>query len=198
MRSLPLTICATAAVAAISVSAPAASAVQSDGGTLRVTPSTTAPGGEVELWSDVACGKGGKGGKGKEAVGESEAFVVPVRFAPADGKGLRAGARVRYDAEAGRYDVTIRCEGRDGTGGRATATLTVVHHARPTPVAPVRAGGGGTAVLATGATGATEAVETGESDGPGIRHVVAGLALAAVAAATAAFRGARRRRPAVD
>ncbi|MEU1086130.1 hypothetical protein ACFYPN_05430 [Streptomyces sp. NPDC005576] len=186
MRSLPLTICTTAAVAAISVSAPAALAARNDEGTLRVTPSTVVPGGEVELWSD-ACGKG------TEGVGDSDAFVAPVRFGPAAGwtppKGLRAGARVRYDAGAGRYDVTLRCEGRGGRGGRATATLTVVHHARPTPVAPVRAGGGGTAELATPAT---------ESGGPGIRHVVAGLALAAAAAATAAFRGARRRRPAAD
>ncbi|MFD6534732.1 hypothetical protein [Streptomyces sp. NPDC060184] len=182
MRSLPLTICATAAVAAISVSAPAASAVPYDDGTLRVTPSTIAPGGKVALRSD-ACGKGEKG------LGTSDAFVSSVRFTPADGKGLSAEARVRSDAEAGRYDVTLRCEGRDGGGGRASAVLTVVHHARPTPVAPVRAGGGGTAVLAE---------QGGDSDGPGLPHAVAGLALAAAAAATVAFRGARRRRPAAD
>ncbi|MGW0859837.1 hypothetical protein, partial [Streptomyces sp. NPDC002690] len=158
MRSLSLTICATAAVAAIAVSAPAASAARSDDGALRVTPSTIAPGGEVELWSD-ACGKG------KEGVGESDAFVSSVRFTPADGKGLRAQARIRSGAEAGRYDVTLFCEGRAGKDSRATGTLTVVHHVRPTPVAPVHAGGGGTAVLAEQAE---------DSDGPGIRHVAAG------------------------
>ncbi|MFC9857861.1 MULTISPECIES: hypothetical protein [unclassified Streptomyces] len=185
MRSLPLTFCAAAAVAAITLPAPAALAVQAapagndDRGSVSVTPSTIAPGGEVELWTD-ACGKG------RSAKGNSDAFVSEARFAPADGKGILAEARIRSDAEPRSYDVWVTC--KDGKG-KATGSLTVMHHSRPSPVAPVRAGGGGTATLAD---------QAAQSDGPGTRHAVTGLVLAAVAAVAVAFRSVRRRRPATD
>ncbi|MEV6077908.1 hypothetical protein AB0L80_22750 [Streptomyces sp. NPDC052069] len=185
MRSLPLTFCAAAAVAAIALPAPVALAVQAapagndDRGSVSVTPSTIAPGGEVELWTD-ACGKG------RSAKGNSDAFVSEARFAPADGKGILAEARIRSDAEPRSYDVWVTC--KDGKG-KATGSLTVMRHSRPSPVAPVRAGGGGTATLAD---------QAAQSDGPGTRHAVTGLVLAAVAAVAVAFRSVRRRRPATD
>lgn len=78
---------------------------------------------------------------------------------------------------------------KDGHG-KATGTFTVVHHSRPSPVAPVRdCGGGGTATLAE---------QADEQSGPGTRHAVIGLALGAVAAVAVAFRSARRRRSALD
>ncbi|MEE1739578.1 hypothetical protein [Streptomyces sp. BE147] len=182
MRSIPLTFCAAAAVAAIALPTSAALAVPAgneDHGSVSVTPSTVAPGGEVQLWVDVC-------GKGKRAKGESDAFVSEAHFSPADGKGLFAEATIRSDAAPRSYEVRVTC--KDGKG-RATGTLTVMHHGRPSPVAPVRAGGGGTATLAD---------QAAESDGPGTRHAVTGLVLAAVAAVAVAFRTVRRRRPASD
>lgn len=73
---------------------------------------------------------------------------------------------------------------KDGHG-KATGTVTVTHHRKPSPVAPVSAGGGGTATLA-GRSAAEQA-------GPGTRHTLTGLALAAVAAVAVALRSVRRR-----
>lgn len=181
MRSLPTTFCAAAAAALIVLSVPAAQASPAvragddDRGTVSVTPSTTAPGGQVELWVDIC-------GKGREARGNSDAFVSAAHFRPADDKGLFAEATIRSDAEPRSYDVRVTCENGKG---RATGTLTVVHRDRPSPVAPVKAGGGGAATLAERAT---------ESEGPGTRHAVIGLVLAGVASVAVALRSSRRRR----
>ncbi|MDQ0796208.1 hypothetical protein [Streptomyces sp. B1I3] len=185
MRSLSLTCCAAAAAAAIALPV---SAAQADSehrdprdhavpGVVSITPSSVSPGGEVELRVDV-CGKGGS------ARGDSEAFASEAHFARADGKGLVATARIRSGAAPDDYEVRVTCE--DGHG-KATGTLTVVHHGRPSPVAPVPAGGGGTAALADGSAS--------RQSGPGTRHAVTGLALGAVAAVAVAYRSARRRRP---
>ncbi|MFJ9635682.1 hypothetical protein [Streptomyces sp. NPDC101178] len=185
MRSTPITFCAAAAAALIALPVPAAQASPAAragdddrrSGTVSVTPSTIAPGGQVELWVD-ACGRG------REAKGNSDAFASVARFRPADDKGLFAEATIRSDAEPRTYDVWVTCEnGR----GKATGTLTVIHHTRPSPVAPVKAGGGGTATLAERGT---------ESEGPGLRHAVTGLVLAAVASVAVALRTSRRRRDA--
>ncbi|WP_326697673.1 hypothetical protein OG909_10210 [Streptomyces sp. NBC_01754] len=180
MRSLSLTFCATVAAAAIALPASAAAVdpapkdpkEHQGSGSVTVTPSTAVPGGEVELWTDVC-------GKGTSARGNSEAFTSEARFAPAGGKGLRAKARIRTDAVPDAYEIRVTC--KDGHG-RATGTVTVVHR-RASPAAPVRAGGGGTATLATG-----------RQAGPGLPHAVTGLALGTVAVAAVAFLGARRRR----
>ncbi|MFE2294375.1 hypothetical protein [Streptomyces sp. NPDC059452] len=190
MRSLPTTFCAAAAAALIALpvsaaqASPAARAGDDDNdrrtGTVSVTPSTTAPGGQVELWVDIC-------GKGREAKGNSDAFTSVAHFRPADNKGLFAQATIRSDAEPRAYDVWVTCENGKG---KATGTLTVIHHNRPSPVAPVKAGGGGTATLA----------ERGaDSEGPGLRHAVIGLVLAGVASVVVALRTSRRRRdPAAD
>ncbi|PZT71916.1 MULTISPECIES: hypothetical protein [unclassified Streptomyces] len=186
MRSIPLTFCAAAVAAATVVPVPAALAESGSGHedsrsrvTLSVTPSSLAPGGEVEL--ELA------GCKAKEAKGSSDAFVSEARFSSGGDRTLYAEARVRADAEPGDYDVRAVC--KDDKHTTVTATLTVVHRSRPMPVAPVHAGGGGTAVLAS---------DTVEQDGPGTTQEVIGFGLAAVAAAAVAFRGVRRRRPAAD
>lgn len=146
MRSLPLTFCAAIVAGTIALPASAASAgskTENPGdekrsGTVSVSPSRVSPGGEVELRVDVC-------GKDRSARGNSEAFASEARFEPADGKGLVAHARIRSDAAPDDYEIWVTC--KDGHG-KATGTVTVVHHGRPSPVAPVRAGGGGTAVLA--------------------------------------------------
>ncbi|MFE9723750.1 hypothetical protein ACFYQ5_09185 [Streptomyces sp. NPDC005794] len=184
MRSLHLTFCAAVVAGTIALPASAALAEseadprdEKRSGTVSVSPSRVSPGGEVELRVDVC-------GKGRSARGNSEAFASEARFEPADGKGLVAEARIRSDAAPDDYEIWVTC--KDGHG-KATGTVTVVHHGRPSPVAPVRAGGGGAALLAEKAAA---------DEGPGTRHAVIGLGLGAVAAVAVAFRSARRRRPA--
>ncbi|MFS0695851.1 hypothetical protein [Streptomyces nitrosporeus] len=184
MRSLSLTFCAaTAAAAAMSLSACAAQAHPQHpngpggSGTVTVTPSRAAPGGEVELWTD-ACGKAAS------ARGTSEAFSSEARFTEAGKKGLHATARIRPGTAPDTYDIRVTCEGGHG---RATGTVTVVHRTHPSPAAPVRAGGGGTAALAA------RQAATGQ-DGSTVPYAVAGTALGAVAVGAFALRGARRRR----
>lgn len=186
MRSIPLTFCAAAVAAATLMPASVALADSGRDGqdsrsraTLSVSPSSIAPGGEVGLEID--------GCKGKEAKGSSDAFVSEARFSPGDDKTLFAKARIRSDAEAGDYDVRVVC--KDDKNTKASAVVTVVHRDRPMPVAPVRAGGGGTAVLAG---------QAAHQEGPGTVHALIGLALAAVAAVAVALRSVRRRRPVID
>ncbi len=180
MRSLQLALCAGVAAAAVLTPAAAAHAGEEAGGRVVVTPSTIAPGGEVDLRVDVC--------RGRHATGTSDAFSSPAHFSPAADRGdLFAEARIRSDAEAGDYEIRVKCK----DGGRASGTVTVVHHHEPThhpthhatPVAPVHAGGGGTAEVAAADEG-----------GPGTPHTVIGLVLAGVAAVAVAYRSVRRRR----
>ncbi|MGW2474582.1 hypothetical protein [Streptomyces sp. NPDC001665] len=184
MRSIPLTFCAAALAAVTLVPIPSALAESGSGhedsrsrAALSVSPSSAAPGSEVEL-ELTGC-------KAKEAKANSDAFVSEARFSSGGDRTLYAEARVRADAEPGDYDVQAICDKHT----RVTATLTVVHRERPVPIAPVHAGGGGTAVLAS---------EAADQDGPGTAHEVIGLGLAALAAVAVAFRSVRRRRPAAD
>ncbi|MFI5807709.1 hypothetical protein [Streptomyces sp. NPDC051561] len=175
MRSSQLTLCAGAVLAAVLVPASAALAAVADNeeshGSVTVTPSTIAAGGEVDLRVSV-CG-------GKKAIGTSEAFSSPAYFNPAADGGLFAEARIRSDAQGRDYSIDVKCEDGPGT---ASGNVTVVHH-RVHPTAPVRAGGGGTALAAEAETG-----------GPGTPHTLIGLGLAGVAAVAIAGRSVRRRR----
>ncbi|MFF2325525.1 MULTISPECIES: hypothetical protein [unclassified Streptomyces] len=198
MRSISLTFCAAAVVAAVLVPAPAAPADTGSGTgtgsgttsesdrtgsgsrtTLSVTPPSAAPGGDVALRLD-ACG-------GKEATGTSDAFVSEARFTAATDGGLVANARIGSDTTPGDYDVRIVCA--DDKGTKVSGTVTVAARDQATPLAPVRAGGGATAVVNE---------REARQEGPGAVHAVIGLALAAVAAVSVAFRTARRRRPVGD
>ncbi|MFD9796168.1 hypothetical protein ACFWXK_35015 [Streptomyces sp. NPDC059070] len=185
MRFRQVTLCAAmAATALLPVSAAAADSEPH--GSLTVTPSTIAPGGEVSLRVSVC--------SGRQAVGTSEAFVSQAQFSPGRDGGLFAQARIRSDAPARDYDIWVNCK---DSSGQASGRLTVVHggsdhhdgswhpDGHSTPFAPVHAGGGGTAQLA-----GQQATE----QGPGTRHAMIGLALAAVAAVAVAGRSVRRRR----
>lgn len=77
----------------------------------------------------------------------------------------------------------------DDKGTKVSGTVTVVGRGQASPLAPVRAGGGGTAARTD---------REAHQEGPGIVHAVIGLVLAAVAAVAVGFRSARRRRPAAD
>lgn len=198
---------------------PAHAADSADGGReVAVTPQTPAAGAEVALRVS--------GCTGKTAKAVSDAFVSDARLAGSDGQ-LIGESKVRSTAGPGAYDVRITCADFEIKG-----KLTVVgppksgdhhsgdhhsgdHSGRPehaspapysSPVAPVHAGGGGTAkdtetADGTGSAGLAkdtrslaDADPEARSEGPGTAHAVTGLALAALAAAAIALRGARRRR----
>ncbi|WP_121747168.1 hypothetical protein [Streptomyces sp. E2N166] len=182
MGSLKVTLCAGAAVAAalapIAALAPAAYAV--DGGGVSVSPSTPAPGSDVEL-RVADCTE-------QTALAVSAAFASDVRLTLAAKDGVLVGAgTVRSTMEAGAYAVQVRC-GDDARKG----TVTVAEQRRPaapaSPVAPVDAGGGGTARLA-----AADARDEARPEPPGTAHTVTGLVLAGIAAVAVALRSVRSR-----
>ena len=190
MRSIPLTFCGAAVVAATLMPASVALADSGSGqkkdsqtrATLSLDPSSIAPGGEVDLQVS--------GCKGKKAKGISDAFDSDAGFSAADDSGLSATARIRSDAAAGDYDIWVTCD--DDKDTRVSGTVTVVDRegaAPVAPIAPVQAGGGGATLLAG---------EAAQQDGPGIAHTVVGLVLAAIASVAVAFRSSRRRRPSTD
>ncbi|PWI18176.1 hypothetical protein DI272_31535 [Streptomyces sp. Act143] len=174
MGSLRVTLCT--ALLGCAVLTPAASAHAADAGGVAVTPSSPAPGTDIALRvSGCASSRTG--------TAVSAAFVAEVRLAGADGT-LVGETRVRTELEAGSYDVRIACGDASRTG-----TLTVVDaSARPSPyaspVAPVHAGGGGTA----------QHLASASATGPGTAHAVTGLVLAGVAATAVALRRSRRSR----
>ncbi|MEV5276140.1 hypothetical protein [Streptomyces sp. NPDC052811] len=195
MRNRSITLCAAVAAAALTVLPASPAVAESEPhGSVTVTPGTAAPGAEVDLRVSV-CG-------GHEAVGTSDAFASEARFTSGRDGGLFAQVRIRSDAQSRDYDIWVHC--KDGSG-KASGRITIVHggdrdreqdssrdqdHGRDhdshaTPFRPVHAGGGGAAPLAS-----SEARE----EGPGTKHAVIGLVLAAVAALTFAGRSLRRRR----
>ncbi|MEW2490275.1 hypothetical protein [Streptomyces sp. NPDC048411] len=187
MRSIPLTFCGAAVIAATLIPAPAALADSGSGSgtgkdsksraTLSVTPSSLAPGDDVDLQVD--------GCQGKEAKGISDAFASDARLTADDRGGFSTRARIRSDATPGAYDIWVTCDGDNATRVSGTVTVAAGDPSGPlAPIAPVRAGGGGTAVL-------TE--QAAERDGPGTAHAVLGLALATLATVAVALRGVRRR-----
>ncbi|MFI6286549.1 hypothetical protein ACIBCM_17650 [Streptomyces sp. NPDC051018] len=137
-----------------------------------------------------------RGCKDTTGAAKTKAFAAGAELFPDDGANRSGGGgslvargRVSDDAVSGPQIVKVIC---DGHGHITKTSIRVVggRSARdggPTPYAPVRAGGGGTAALATGH-------EVGEGTGPGTRHAVVGLVLAGAAAVTVAVRSTRRRR----
>ncbi|GAA3371849.1 hypothetical protein GCM10020367_24310 [Streptomyces sannanensis] len=199
MRFRKNTICAAVVVAAALM--PATALAEDSGGSVSVTPSDVGPGEEVDIRVD--------GCKGRTATGTSKAFQSDALFSTASNGGLFAEAKIRTDVEIKDYDIEVTC--KDG-GGKHGGKVHVVRRGSdegdgnnsdgsgdsgtgngigngigslPTPYAPVQAGGGGT-------FGTVEAAA--EQEGPGTRHAVIGLALAAMAAVAVAARSARRRR----
>ncbi|WP_399885413.1 hypothetical protein ACGH7X_14600 [Streptomyces sp. BBFR51] len=173
MGSLKVTLCAGAALTA-ALCAPAAYAA--DGGGVSVTPASPAPGTDVTL-RVPDCTE-------KTAVAVSAAFESDVRLSLAAGDGVLVGSsQVRSTVRAGAYAVQVKC-GDDARRG----TITVDERRRPdtrpsapaSPVAPVDAGGGGTARLAA------DSGEQARSEPPGTAHTVTGLVLAGIAAVAVA------------
>jgi hypothetical protein len=182
MGSLKVTLCAGAALAA-ALCAPAAYAA--DGGGVSVTPASPAPGTDVTL-RVPDCTE-------KTAVAVSAAFESDVRLSLAAGDGVLVGSStVRTSVRAGAYAVQVKC-GEQARKG----TITVHDERRPSthasPVAPVDAGGGGTAELA-----ASDAGDGARVDPPGTAHTVTGLVLAGIAAVAVALRSVRSRSRGTD
>ncbi|KPH97647.1 hypothetical protein OK074_6454 [Actinobacteria bacterium OK074] len=170
--------------------APAPGARPVDTGTaVLLTPSAPAPGTDVRLAVHGCAGRTG--------TAHSDAFVADARLVGTAGAlGVLGGeSRVRSTLEPGSYDVTVVCDGSNaqvkgviavsGPGG-ASASPTAV----ASPIAPVAAGGGEAAERLA----ALDARVARDADGPGLRHAVTGLVLAALAAGAIAVRGARRGR----
>ncbi|WP_333778790.1 hypothetical protein [Streptomyces sp. IBSBF 3136] len=183
MGSARLTLC-TGLLAVAALTPTAAHAADNDRG-VTVTPSSPAPGDDVTLRM--------RGCTGAQATAASPAFVSDARLTGGQaGQTAMAGqTRIRTSLEPGAYEVRISCADVVMTG-----TITVVDKAagRPdgqgtapdpaaSPVAPVHAGGGGTAHFATVAT---------DTSGPDAAQAVTGLALAGIAAAAVGLRRARR------
>ncbi|MGW8631424.1 hypothetical protein [Streptomyces sp. NPDC055793] len=183
MGSLKVTLCAGAALAAaLAPVAPAAYAT--DGGGVSVSPSSPAPGGDVEL-RVPDCTE-------RTAVAVSAAFVSEARLTVAAGDGVLVGTgTVRSGMEAGVYAVRVTC------GGDAREGTVNIERRRPaapaSPVAPVHAGGGGSARLA-----AADGGEEARPEPPGTAHTVTGLVLAGIAAVAVALRGVRSRSRGTD
>ncbi|MFP8962886.1 hypothetical protein ACLIYP_20345 [Streptomyces nanhaiensis] len=153
---------------------------------VRVTPAKVRPGTEIELWA-VSC-------RGTVATARSEAFVADALLAPgADRGGLRGEAVIRSDAEPREYRITVECMGVKVTGRvtvhhSGTASGGPSHHATDpavSPVAPVPAGGGGTAEAAG---------DEGGGAGPSALHTVLGAGLAGTATLVVLWRAAALRR----
>ncbi|MFF9769801.1 hypothetical protein ACIGXF_05480 [Streptomyces sp. NPDC053086] len=189
MGSLRLTLCtATLAAAAVTAVAPAAHAA--DGGSVTVTPASPAPG------TDVALRVGGC--TGEQGTATSSAFVSDARLTGAEGilnraQGVMSGeTRVRSGLEPGAYTVKVTCSDRTITGSLTVGGPDGAQPAEPvgpltssaSPVAPVPAGGGGTAHFATVAT---------SGSGPDTGQAVTGLALAGIAAVAVGLRARRSR-----
>ncbi|MGW4138940.1 hypothetical protein ACWELV_19470 [Streptomyces mirabilis] len=185
-----LTLCAGAVLAAAFTPA----AYAADGG-VSVSPLSPAPGSDVQLRA-LGC-------TGTTGTAVSTAFVADARLTGQGGV-LVGDTRVRSSVTPGSYEVKVSCDGRQN---RVSGTVTVTAPGGPTslrsvlavptaltsalalpnglasPVAPVHAGGGGTAHFAS---------VDARSSSPGTKHAVIGLVLASAAAVAVAVRSARR------
>ncbi|MGW8352923.1 hypothetical protein [Streptomyces wedmorensis] len=171
----------------------AGSAYAHDGVKVTVTPSTASPGADVDVRVH--------GCKGTTGAAKSQAFVADAELTGRDGgkNPLFGDTTIRSGLEDGTYKVSVTCDGHD----HPDVGTVQVRHAQPThrpthqpthhatPVAPVRAGGGGTAAFA--APAAPGVAQTAGDGGLGTPYTLLGLGMAAVAAVAVAFRSSRRR-----
>ena len=197
MGSLRLALCAGAVVAAAFTPDAYAAGVG-----VSVTPASPVAGSDIRLTA--------QGCAGRTATAVSAAFVADARLTGAAPDGALVGeTRVRSSLAPGTYDIRVGCDGHDGkVTGRITVPGATVPgsssssassssapsasasvSAPASPVAPVHAGGGGTAHLAS--VNAAHAVDV-RNTGPGVRQAVIGLVLASVAAIAVAMRSTRR------
>ncbi|MFD0151669.1 hypothetical protein ACWGQ4_20585 [Streptomyces sp. NPDC055721] len=193
MRSGPIALRAAGAALVLVLAPTAGSAYAHDGVKVTVTPSTASPGADVDVRV--------QGCKGTTGAAKSQAFVADVELTGRDGGDypLFGDTTVKSGLEDGTYKVSVTCDGHDhpdvGTvqvrhqQPTHKPTHEPTHHA--TPVAPVRAGGGGTAAFA--APAAPGVAQTTSESGLGTPYTLLGLGLAAIAAVAVAFRTSRRR-----
>lgn len=177
MGSVRLTLC-TGILAAVALTPTAYAA---EGGGVSVTPSSASPGGDVALKVS--------GCRGRTATAVSDAFVSDLTLAGSGGS-LSGDTRIRSSATAGRYDVHVSC-GDVQVKGTVTVAgggsgAGAAENGPASPVAPVPAGGGGTATHFA-------SVDV-HAEGPGTAQTVVGLVLAGLAAVTVGLRSARRGR----
>ncbi|MFE1440009.1 hypothetical protein [Streptomyces sp. NPDC058739] len=160
MSHLRITFCA-AVLGLTALGIPAAHAA--DPG-VSIRPQSPAPGGEV-AFKVTGC-------SGKTGAASSFAFVSDARLTGSEGT-LTGETKVRSDADPGSYDVTIIC---GDIRGKGSITVSAHPSAPASPIAPVRAGGGG-------ASSGLASVDTRTADGPGVAETITGLLLAGSAAA---------------
>ncbi|MER7536490.1 hypothetical protein ABTX77_17155 [Streptomyces sp. NPDC097704] len=190
MRSAPIALRAAGAALVLVLAPAAGGAYAHDGVKATVTPSTASPGAEVDVRV--------QGCKGTTGAAKSPAFVADAELTGRDGGGnpLFGDTTIRSGLKDGTYKVAVTC---DGHGHRDVGTVQVRHRQEPThrpthhatPIAPVRAGGGGTAAFA--APAAPGVAQTTSESGLGTPYTLLGLGMAAIAAVAVAFRSSRRR-----
>jgi len=139
MRIAALTLCTATLTATLCLiaSGPALADQRHDGtATIRVSPLAIPPGAEVEVRA-FGC-------QGTVATATSPVFVSDAELTP-DGDGLFSEATIRSTAAKGAHRVAVDCgDAAPGLGpGIATGKVSVAVERPPSPVAPVRAGGGG-------------------------------------------------------
>ncbi|MFE6814988.1 PT domain-containing protein [Streptomyces sp. NPDC057677] len=213
MRSGPIALRAAGAALVLVLAPTAGGAYAHDGVKVTVTPSTASPGADVDVRV--------QGCRGTTGAAKSPAFVADAELTGRDGGGapLFGDTTIKTRLENGTYKVSVTCDGHDhpdvGTvrverqkptheptrkptheptheptwKPTHEPTHEPTHHA--SPVAPVRAGGGGTAAFA--APAAPGVAQTTSESGLGTPYTLLGLGLAAVAAVAVAFRSSRRR-----
>ncbi|MFI9111379.1 hypothetical protein [Streptomyces venezuelae] len=193
MRSGPIALRAAGAALVLVLAPPAGGAYAHDGVKVTITPSTASPGADVDVRV--------QGCKGTTGAAKSPAFVADAELTGRDGGGapLFGDTTIRSGLQNGTYKVSVTCDGHDHPD---VGTVHVQHHKpthepthrpthHPSPVAPVRAGGGGAAAFA--APAAPGVAQTTSESGLGTPYTLLGLGLAAVAAVAVAFRSSRRR-----
>ncbi|MET9951417.1 hypothetical protein ABZ135_07665 [Streptomyces sp. NPDC006339] len=191
MRSGPIALRAAGAAVVLALAPAAGTALAHDGVKATVTPSTAAPGADIDV-RVTGC-------KGTTGAAKSPAFVADAELTGRDGgkNPLYGDTTVKSGLREGTYKVTVTCDGHDHPDA---GTVHVKRHQEPThrpthhpsPIAPVRAGGGGTAAFA--APVAPGVAQTAGEAGLGTPYTLLGLGMAAVAAVAVALRSARRRR----
>ncbi|MFK0155248.1 hypothetical protein ACIQVK_24625 [Streptomyces sp. NPDC090493] len=178
MGSIPLTLGTGLLACAVGL-APAA-ALAADGQGVSVTPASPSAGSVVALRAN--------GCSGTTGTAASTAFVTDVSLAGTGGD-LTGQAQVRSTAGAGTYTVQVSCGGSAVTGSVTVVRDSSSRQDAPgvvpaSPFAPVHAGGGGAAPLAS---------VDARSAGPDTAQAVTGLLLAASAAVAVGLLSARRR-----
>ncbi|GAA2799173.1 hypothetical protein [Streptomyces showdoensis] len=195
MRSGPIALRAAGAALVLVLAPTAGTALAHDGVQATVTPSDARPGADVDV-RVTGC-------KGTTGAAKSQAFVADAELTGRDGgkNPLFGDTTLKSGLDEGTYKISVTCDGHDH---HDVGTVHVKRHEQPThqpthhpsPIAPVRAGGGGAAAFA--APAAPGVAQTAGEDGLGTPYTLLGLGLAAVAAVSVAFRSARRRGAGAD